>query len=85
MEKKATIKKSIKPVTFTVTVTASRVNENGTFSGIQIESVKGPNDTAYAVAPPMGGGAVYFKVDTLKGITVFDDDAPTTSVKKKLF
>ena len=34
-EKTATVKKAVKPLTFQVQVTVSKVNENGTFSGIE--------------------------------------------------
>lgn len=84
MEKKATLKKSIKPVRLTVTVTASRINENGTFSSLTIESVKGI-DGVYAVSPPVSGGALYFKTDSLTGLTVLEDRAPAAAAPKKLF
>lgn len=82
MEKKATIKKPIKPVRLTVTVTASRINENGTFSGIQIESVKGL-DGLYAVSPPLSGGGIFFKVDTLENLTVLENEIKGASPLKK--
>ena len=86
MEKKATIKKPIKPVKLTVTVTASKINENGTFSGLQIESVKGL-DGLYAVSPPLSGGGIFFKVDTLASVTVLENEVKgAAGVKKeKLF
>jgi len=86
MEKKATLKKAIKPVKLVVTVTASRVNENGTFSGIQIESVKGL-DGLYAVSPPLSGGGIFFKVDTLEALTVLENEVKGASgvKKEKLF
>lgn len=84
--KATTLKKSIKPVTFTVTVEATKINENGTFSGLTVKSVKGPNETAKVSVPPMGGGSMFLKVDDLKGIVVLDDQ-PTKEPKvaKKLF
>lgn len=89
MDKKATIKRSIKPITITLTVVANRVNENGTFSGFEIKDVKGiRNSTLKAVAPPMGGGSIYLKVATLDGVEVLkdnDDGSSTTKEKVKLF
>lgn len=83
---KVTLKRAIAPVTITVKLVASRINENGTFSGFVVESVKGPNGTAKAVCPPQGGGAIYLKVETLDGITLREDGVTGQTVeKKKLF
>lgn len=83
---KVTLKRAIAPVTITVKMVASRINENGTFSGFTVESVKGPNGTAKAVCPPQGGGAIYLKVESLEGITLREDGVAATTVeKKKLF
>jgi hypothetical protein len=43
-EKSATVKKAVKPLTFQVQVTVSKVNENGTFSGLEAKIVKAPAD-----------------------------------------
>jgi len=64
------MKRLIKPVTITVKMTASMVNENGTLSGFTIKSVKGPNSTCRAVLAPTISGAVFVKVDTLEKIKV---------------
>lgn len=83
---KVTVKRAIAPVSITVKLVASRVNENGTFSGFVIESVKGPNGTTKVVCPPQGGGAIYLKVESLEGITLREDGASGQTVeKKKLF
>jgi hypothetical protein len=86
MAHQATSKKGIKPVTLTITVEAKRINENGTFSGFEVKSVKGPNSTFKVAIPPQGGGAIYLKVDRLEGITVLTDgEATTATTKVKLF
>ncbi len=84
--KTATIKKAIKPVTFTLVVEAKKVNQNGTLSGITIKSVKGPNSTADAVSPVMSGGAIYLKVSNFENMTVLTAEENFQQVvKKKLF
>jgi hypothetical protein len=86
MAHQATSKKGIKPVTLTLTVEAKRINENGTFSGFEVKSVKGPNSTFKAAIPPQGGGAIYLKVDSMEGLTVLPDgDTGTATTKVKLF
>lgn len=83
----ATVKKSIKPVTFTITVTAKKVNENGTFSNLEIQGVKGnvKNSTFRVVAPPQAGGAMYIKCDTLEGLELLTEAMAATGTKTKLF
>lgn len=83
--RKVTIKRSIAPVKLTVTVTATRINENGTFSGLVVEKVSGPNDTFKAVTPPQGGGSIYLKVENLDGIRILKDAEPAPKFKAKLF
>ena len=86
-DRQVTLKKSIKPVTITVTLQASRINENGTFSGFVVQSVKGPNKTAKVAIPPMGGGAIYLKVESLEGVEVLAaaEAATASAPKVKLF
>ena len=83
----ATVKKSIKPVTFTLTVVAKKVNENGTFSAFEIQGVKSnvKNSTFRVVAPPQAGGALYIKCDTLEGLEIMQDGAVANAPKSKLF
>lgn len=81
---KATRKKSIAPVTLTLTVTASKINENGTFSSFTVDSVTGPNGTVRAVAPPQGGGSIYLKSESMDGLEVLAD-TDTAKPKTKLF
>lgn len=85
--KAATVKRSIVPVTFTVTVKASRINENGVFSGLTVEAVTGPNGTAKVAVPPSMGGAMFLKVEDLKGLTFLSEGEVTAAKaeKKKLF
>jgi hypothetical protein len=86
-DRNVTIKKAIKPVTITLTIEASRVNENGTFSGFTVRSVKGPNNTTKVAIPPMGGGSIYLKVESLDNVVVLDAPSAegTTAPKVKLF
>jgi hypothetical protein len=83
----ATVKKSIKPVTFTITVVAKKVNENGTFSAFEVQSVKSnvKNNTFRVVAPPQAGGALYLKCDTLDGLELVLEGAVSNAPKAKLF
>lgn len=83
----ATVKKSIKPVTFTITVTAKKVNENGTFSNLEIQGVKSnvKNSTFRVVAPPQAGGAMYLKCDSLEGLELLAEGVVATGPKAKLF
>lgn len=87
-ERAPTAKRSIQPVTVTVEITATRINENGTLSGITArvvkQSVKG-NEFKTSV-PPMAGGAIYIKALSLDGLTLLADDAPKAATAKvKLF
>lgn len=67
-----TLKRSIKPVTFTIKVTAAKVNENGTFSEFEVLDVTGSvrNSTFRISNSRQSGGAIYIKCDTLEGIEV---------------
>lgn len=87
MANQATVKRSIAPITFTLDVTVTRVNENGTFSGITAKIVKQPKGCEFMTSvPPMAGGAVYFKTTSLDGITILEgNEVKATTEKKKLF
>jgi hypothetical protein len=85
-EKSATVKKAVKPLTFQVQVTVSKVNENGTFSGLEAKIVKAPADVdAVVKAPPMAGGAMFLQAQSLKGITILEDGGNSKAPKAKLF
>ena len=82
-----TAKRSIAPVTVTVEITATRINENGTFSGITAKVVKQPikgNEFKTSV-PPMAGGAVYLKAESLEGLVMQADEVAKAVAKAKLF
>jgi len=86
-ERNPTAKRSIAPVTVTVEITATRINENGTLSGITAKVVKQPikgNEFKTSV-PPMAGGAVYLKADSLEGLVIQDGATQVQAVKRKLF
>jgi hypothetical protein len=71
-ERKATEKRSISTVSFTVTFTANKVNENGTLSGITAEVVKQslPKDNPLHISiPPMLGGGMFAKVTNANGLS----------------
>lgn len=83
-----TAKRSIAPVTVTVEITATRINENGVLSGLTAkvvkQTVKG-NEFKTSI-PPQAGGAIYLKLSSLEGLTLVDSDAPkATTAKAKLF
>lgn len=85
MDNKSTLKRAIAPAKVTIVVTATKVNENGTLLGWQIEKVSGPK-TVKAVSHPASGGAIWVKVETLDGLTVLGDPSETPATpKKKLF
>lgn len=86
MANQPTVKKGIRPVTVTLTVEARRINENGTLSQFELKSIKGPNDTIKASFPPMGGGSIYLRLESLEGIEVIEGEAKKAArVTKKLF
>lgn len=83
--RKATKKRPIETVTIQLTVTANRINENGTFSGLKVQKITGPKGIA-ASMPPQGGGSIYLKTDTLDGVEFREgEEAGTVQEKKKLF
>jgi hypothetical protein len=88
-ERAPTAKRSIEPVTLTVELTATRINENGTLSGITAKVVKQPikgNEFKTSV-PPMAGGAIYIKALSLDGLKIVSEDGGQKEQvpKRKLF
>lgn len=74
-----TIKKPLaKPVEFTIKVRAKRISEKGTFSGLEVLSVESSNKALEGLkvsAPFQGGGSMYLKVESLKGLSIADGPA----------
>ena len=84
-EKKATLKVSIRPLSFTIQVTGSKMNENGTVSNLEVKVIKAPADVdAKVIAPRMAGGAMYLQIEAgSKGVTILDSDEDTKAPKAK--
>lgn len=83
-------KVNIQPITFVIEVTAERVSEKGTFSGIKVASIKSSvKDLAGHLkvsVPPQGGGAMYLRTDSLKGVKVTGETETKAKAKEvKLF
>lgn len=82
MSNEASRKVAIAPITFVIEVTAERVSEKGTFSGLKVQSVKSTiKDLAGALkvaVPPQGGGAMYIRTESLKGVKVLGEVAKQT-------
>jgi hypothetical protein len=81
-----TPKKRISPVRITMEVVATRVNANGTLSGLEIVSATSPGTDVYATSHNQSGGSIWLKTSTLKGIEVMSDvGANATKTAIKLF
>jgi len=76
----------IAPVTFVIEVTADKVSEKGTFSGLTIKSIKSTvkdlQGFLRVAAPTQGGGAMYIKTDSMKGLDV-QGEVGTAAAKPK--
>ena len=81
IENKTTIKKRISPVKITLEVVASRVNQNGTLSGLEIVSASSKGTEIYATSHNASGGSIWLKTPTLKGLEVISDAG--ANAKKK--
>lgn len=88
-DRKATEKRSIAPVTFTVEFTATKVNENHNFFGLTGTVVKQslPKDNPIKVVVLSMNGATYLKVDNANGLKFLTSgEAGTAKAEKaKLF
>jgi hypothetical protein len=93
MANEATVKRSIKPVTLTIKVKASKVNENGTLSGLEIVSISSDNpavnakDNLYLTTPNFGhSGQMLARVNSLEGLALIESPAKADKpAKAKLF
>lgn len=90
MSNEASRKAAIAPITFVIEVTAERVSEKGTFSGLKVQSVKSSvKDLAghlKVACPPQGGGAMYIRTGSLKGVKVLGEVAKAAAKQAiKLF
>ena len=82
-------KVNIKPITFVIEITAEKVSDKGTFSGIKITSIKSSikdlQGHLKVAVPPRGGGAMYLRTDTLDGIKVTSEETEAAKPQVKLF
>jgi hypothetical protein len=81
------LKKSINPITLTITLEATRINESGTLLGFTV--TKMPKGFKLS-APPQGGGALYIRLEdgvTLQeaGIQLLDTAEKAPVASRKLF
>lgn len=53
-------KRSINPVTITLVVEATKINESGTLLGFTLKKI---NKGLKMSAPPQGGGSIYIRLD----------------------
>ena len=82
------LKRPIEPVTFTVEITATKMNEHGTLLGFEVKSIKSSKVKSLAVSlPPRLGGGMFIKVEDPNdpGITVLDAPEKGEKVTKKFF
>jgi len=90
MANEAAKKVRIAPVTFVIEVTADKVSERGTFSGLTIKSIKSNvkelQSFLRVAAPVQGGGAMYIKTEAVEGLSI-QGEVGTAAPKKavKLF
>jgi hypothetical protein len=81
-------KRSISPLTITVTLEASRINESGTLLGFTVKKI---NKGLKVSAPPQGGGSIYIRLEdgmTLRdaGIELLaEGEAKAVASSRKLF
>ena len=84
------VKRVIAPISFTVEITATKVNENGTLSGITTKVIKQtlPKDNlCYISYHQMGGGQMWAKVTNDTGLEYLatEDAEKAKKAKAKLF
>jgi hypothetical protein len=81
------LKKHINPITLTITVEATRINESGTLLGFVVKKM--PKGFKLS-APPQGGGSIYIRLEdgmSLKdaGIELLEDAVKAPAETRKLF
>jgi len=81
------LKKSIAPITITLTIEATRINESGTLLGFVVKKM--PKGFKLS-SPPQGGGALYIRLDdgvTLQeaGIQLLETAEKPAVASRKLF
>ena len=81
-------KRNIDPMTITVTLVASKINESGTLLGFAVQKItKGFKVSA----PPQGGGALYIRLDDgvspeQAGVKILaEGEAKVVTKERKLF
>ena len=81
-------KRSISPITVTLVIEASKINESGTLLGFTVKKI---NKGLKVAAPPQGGGSLYIKLDDGvnpkdAGIEILaEGEAKVTQTSRKLF
>ena len=84
----ATPKQTIAPITFVIEVTAERISQKGTFSGLKVQSVKAKDNTELSklikvASPFQSGGAMYLQVTALDALRFLKAKGEAGDTKKE--